>query len=78
MEKDSLYPEGEQDENGWCHPWGRRKKSQGRHPVGAEHLCVKQRNELVQLAPALVTINGNLELKKTTSFLFPNPGCSWS
>lgn len=42
---------------------------------GAEHPCVKQGNEPVQLAPVLVRIIGNSELKKTTSFQFPNPGC---
>ena len=83
MEEDSLYSEGEQDENGWCAPWEAKEEKLGktslelslREQDGAEHPCVKQRNEPVQLAPVLVRINGNSELKKTTSFPFPNPGC---
>lgn len=77
MEKD------EQDENGWCPPWGAKEEKLGKASLelslrgqeGAEHPCERQRNEPVQLPPVLVMINGNSELKKTTSFPFPNPGC---
>lgn len=52
-EKDSLYSEGEQDENGWCHPSRAKEEKLEKTSLelslrgqeGAEHPCERQTNE---------------------------------